>query len=119
MSEQHRAALAAFLGAEECDIEDSHHNPYGHGCGFEYGDAVWVVLSSFEYDWAAEQCLDQYIDDIVLPELPEHYRQYFDRARFARDAECSGDLGSLLDGYGDGIHEQLLDGEWFYIVRVD
>ena len=62
--------------------------------------------------------LENYIDEIVLPDLPERYRRFFDREAFKDDAKQYG-RGNSLSGYDGHENEETVGGETFYIYRTN
>jgi hypothetical protein len=83
----------------------------------------YLVLTDDEADRACDEQLDQYIDDCILPEIPEAYRTYFDREAWKRDAKLSDGRGHTLSSYDGEEHEERVltnDGPvYFYIYRVN
>ena len=60
-----------------------------------------------EADTAWDESLDSYLDDCILPELPEEVQRYFDREAWKRDARMDG-RGHCLNSY-DGSEEDAGD----------
>lgn len=111
--------LAALEAAELTHESDIEHRLI---CGGQ--DFVMVTLNDMEFavyteqarDDAWEMNLDWYIDDGVLPEMPEHLHYYFDEEKWKRDARFDG-AGVWLAPY-DGIEEVVaIDGIDFYVYR--
>lgn len=115
-----RRALAQVIGAREAvEAEEMAHSPlYGEGVGFEVGNEEWAVLTDAEADAAVEESLTSYLDECVLPEVPSHVRPYFDGEAWRRDARMDG-RGHILSSYDGEEHEAKVDGEWFYVYRVN
>ena len=68
----------------------------------EHGDCRWTVQGTDylcgndeEMDEAWEQSLENYLDECVLPELPENMREYFDKEAWIEDAKVDGRAHSL------------------------
>lgn len=99
-------ALANFLGCKKKEIEQGYDEDT-----FEYFGSEYKVYTDSEADDAFENYIDQYIDDCVLHEIPESYRQYFDRQAFTKDCEYDG-RGHFLAGY-DGVENEQ-DGYYIY-----
>lgn len=81
----------------------------------------YLVLTDDEANEMWDESLDSYIEECVLPEIPRHYRSYFDCDAFKDDCRHDGRGHSLAtyDGceneetvFFDGHHETL------YIYRV-
>lgn len=110
------ARVRALAVHDESDVSDFS---VGHANGeFTMGRRAWLVLTDSEADDAMDACLEGYIDDSVLPEIPETYQSYFDREAYKRDNQ--GDRGSSL-GAHDGNEYEVVDpmsGEMFYIYRT-
>ena len=79
-------------------------------------DGYLLVLTESERDERWNECLDNYIDECILDELPEQYRPYFDDEKWKRDARFDG-AGVSLAGWDHQEHEYQIDGEWIYIYR--
>lgn len=116
-------ALAKFLedageliGPE--DLEDIVESRYDKRV-FEFGGAEYLVLSDREADEAFSDYLDNYINDVVLDEIPEGYRAYFDWEKFKRDVELSDGRGPTLSSYDGEENEVNVGGEWYFIYRVN
>ena len=64
------------------------------------------------------QCLQDYIDDCIMPTIPESLRYYFDDEKWMRDAEIDG-RGHTLASYDGEENEVIVDEETFYIYRIN
>lgn len=102
-------ALANFLGCKKKEIEQGYDEDT-----FEWEGEEYKVYTDSEADNAFEECIDQYIDDCVMHEIPECYQDYFDRESFTADCEKDG-RGHFLSGYDGKENEQ--DG--YYIYRIN
>lgn len=78
----------------------------------------YLVLDDSEADEAWDNYLDQYIDDCILPELPEQYCNYFDSESWKSDARYDG-RGHCLASYDGHENEETVQGETFYIYRIN
>ena len=90
--------------------------------GFYIGSMEFWILDESERDSAWDSYLDSYIDDCILPEMPESVRYYFDDEKWKRDARMDG-CGHCLNGY-DGVELEAyaeLDGSnaWRWIYRTN
>lgn len=81
---------------------------------FEYGSSEYLVCTDSEADDLWDEDLENYIDECILHELPEAYRNYFDREDWKSDARMDG-RGHSLNRY-DG-NEYEVDG--FYIYQTN
>ena len=85
-------------------------------CVYEVEGGEVLVVTESERDERWDESLESYIDDCVLPELPEMSQQYFDYEKWKRDARFDG-AGHCL-GHYDGIEHEYKFGEhWIYIYR--
>lgn len=76
----------------------------------------WLVYTDEEADDAWEEELDNYIEEYILPEIPESYRYYFDDEKWKRDARMDGRGHSL--SHHDGVeHEESVNGTYYYLYR--
>ncbi len=83
-------------------------------------DGEYLVLTDEEADEMWDEQLDSYLDECVLPELPETARRYFDRDAWKRDARHDG-RGHSLSSY-DGNEDEVYDEEddtTYYIYRTN
>lgn len=85
---------------------------------FDINGETILCLTDSEADARWEEELDHYIDDCVLPEIPEYLRNYFDEERWKDDARDDG-RGWAIAKYDGDEHVIEVDGEWFYIYRID
>jgi len=81
---------------------------------FEYGSSEYLVCTDSEADELWDEELENYIDECILHELPECYRNYFDNEAWKSDAKMDG-RGHSLNRY-DG-NEYNVDG--FYIYQTN
>lgn len=79
-------------------------------------DGEYYVYTDEEADAAWDEYLEQFIDDVILPDVPQHSYMYFDREAWKRDARMDG-RGHSLSGYDGCENEQMYQGEWYYIYR--
>lgn len=77
----------------------------------------YLVLDDSERETLWDESLENYIDECILPELPDAYRGYFDSDAWKRDAEHDG-AGHSLATYDGVEHEAMIDGEWYFVYRV-
>ena len=111
------AALRAHLELEPeeyDDIEEGYSNTV-----FEVGQAEYLVLTDDEADALFDEMLDQYIDDCVLTEMPDNLHFYFDDEKFKRDVRISDGRGHTIASYDGAENEEVADGEYYFIYRVN
>lgn len=101
-------ALAKFLEVEYDDIIENRYS-------YSYGNKEYLVLDENEADERYDEYLDSYIEEIVLPEIPQHYHYYFDEESWKRDARINGEKASALASY-DG-NEYEVDGYLIYRIN--
>ena len=79
------------------------------------------ILTDFEADKAWEESLENYIEECILPEIPELARNYFDSERWIEDAKIDG-RGQNLAHYDGNENEETftLNGDelTYYIYRI-
>lgn len=109
-------ALAAHLGVEPDTISECLHGDNMYECSEEPGE--YMVCTDSEADSAADERLESYIDECILPETPEPLRNYFDRESWKRDELMWNDRGHTLASYDGAEEEEQIDGEWFFIYRM-
>lgn len=107
-------ALAAAL---KVDPETCEESRTGDVYETESEPGEYRVLTESEREEAAKEALQSYIDECL--EIPAHIRPYFDEERWMRDALMSDGYGHTLSPYDGDEHEAQIDGEWFYIYRVN
>ena len=105
-------------GAVECVELEPYGGPYGHGITITVDGEEWSVLTDEEADAAWEDSLDSYLEECVYPELSGHLANYFDEEAWKRDARFDG-RGHCLSSWDGAEHEEKVDGEWFYLYRVN
>ena len=107
-------ALAEHLGIDADEVEETSYDD----CTFEADGGEYMVLTDDEADQLWDESLDSYIDECILPEMPEHLAGYFDYEKWKRDARMDG-RGHCLNHYDSGEDEIEIDGEYFYIYRIN
>ena len=85
-------------------------------CVYEVEGGEVLVVTESERDERWDESLENYIDDCILPELPEMAQQYFDYEKWKRDARFDG-AGHCLSGYDGVEHEYKFGDHWIYIYR--
>lgn len=85
---------------------------------FTYQKEEYLILTDDEADERFEESLDTYIEECIMPEIPERYRFYFDEKLWKRDAAYDG-RGNSLASYDDNEHEINYKGTYYYIYRTN
>jgi hypothetical protein len=111
-----KKALIKFLGLTTKDeIKEIENDSYNDNV-FYYSTEEYEVLTDSEADERWDEELELYIDECILPELPDFASQYFDREAWKRDAEFDG-RGHAISRYDGEENEQTVNGTTFYIYR--
>ena len=79
-------------------------------------DGDYLSLTDSEAGPLWDARLEEYSDDVILPELPEAYHRYFDREAWKNDAEVDW-RGHSLAWYDGEENEQVYNGTTYYIYR--
>lgn len=112
MTDSKILAIAAHLSVPADTIDETKYDTYAaDGCEYR-------VLTSQERDDEIEAQIENYIEECILPEIPEAYRGYFDTDAYKRDVHCNGEGDSFISSYDGAAHESKVDGEWYYVIRV-
>ena len=91
----------------------------GHGeYTYEYCGDEYIVATDEDADDLWEQALDDYIDECILPEIPETYQNYFDEEKWKNDARYDG-RGCVLATYDGDENEEDVNGTTYYIYRIN
>ena len=101
--------FVATLDEDEIEREAC---PCVNGCGIR----EFSVFTDKEAGAEHQESLESYVDECVLPEIPEYYRFYFDTERWIEDAKMHG-RGHTLNSWDGQEHEQKIDGVWYYIYK--
>ena len=125
-AEDRMLALSIHFGVPIDQIEE--RDRYGLGDEPSYRvegqPGAYSVLTDDEANEIWEACLDSYLDDCILPKLPEFARSYFDEEAWKRDARYDG-RGYSINSYDGDEHEVRMPDScecserWLYVYRVD
>ena len=110
-------ALAIHLELTLEDTLNELSEGYNEEC-IEYGSEEYRVLTDSEADDANDENIESYIDECILPELPERYRFYFDNEAFKKDARMDG-RGHNLASYDGNEEEVKVDETYYFIYRTN
>lgn len=108
-------ALAQHLSIDPSDI---NYYVFNHHETYDADGGEYLVLTNEEADELWNEYLENYIDECILPEIPETYRNYFDSPAWKRDAQYDG-RGHSLATYDGEENEIKIDGTWYYIYRIN
>lgn len=105
-------ATALYLGVSISELEVSSYDDKI----IEYGSEEYLVVTDDEADELWENELDNYLEEIIYPELPEHICRYFDSEAWKSDARYDGRASSLgrYDGNEDSVIYEDIE---LYIYR--
>jgi len=92
---------------QDIEIEDTRVCVQGTG---------YLAGTDSEMDEAWDESLQSYLDECVLPDLPEQMQQYFDEEKWKTDALQDGRAHSL-NRYDGGEESVEINGEWFYAYQ--
>ncbi|MGL5690437.1 MAG: hypothetical protein ACRDD8_06400 [Bacteroidales bacterium] len=106
-------ALSKFLDVSYRDVFDMGDQTFQDDNNDEY-----LVLTEDEADQKFGECMDDYINDCVLPEIPEAYRSYFNSESFKRDAKMDG-REMFLATYDHIENEATYNDTVYYIYRIN
>jgi|DEB0MinimDraft_6_1074348.scaffolds.fasta_scaffold00925_6 hypothetical protein len=120
------AAIKQYLKDEHGICNPLENNPwlvcssldpeFYDACVYEVEGGEVLVVTESERDERWNESLENYIDECVLPELPEIAQQYFDYEKWKRDARYDG-AGHCLSHYDGVEHEYKFGDHWIYIYR--
>jgi hypothetical protein len=65
----------------------------------------YLVLTDEEAEERARESTETYVDDCVLSEIPQGYRNYFDTEKFVNDVLRHDGIGSVLASYDGSENE--------------
>ena len=108
-------ALAIHLELEKTEISEIEEVDDDN---YAYGNNEYLVLDDYDANVLHEDYLEQYIQDYVLPEIPEAYRYYFDEKSFIEDCKQDG-RGYNLASYDGEEYEINVNGTDYYIYRTN
>ena len=94
---------------------DSIINSYGNT--YEYYREEYLVLTDSEADTEEDEALDRYIEELIMPEIPEPLQYYFNEELWKRDARMDG-RGHTLATYDGCEYEEEVNGTTYYIYRL-
>lgn len=117
INDEELARMDALAQHLDCDISDITAARYGDNT-FRAEGKDWMVLTDDESDEAQDAEIENYVNDCVLSEIPEQYRNYFDMDAFKKDARMDGRGHSLNRYDGTEYYEtSAVDDETYYIYR--
>lgn len=117
-------ALCQHLECGPDELTEERHTHYDLTV-YSYGREEYAVGTDEEADEAWDQSLDSYIEECITPKLDKldalgtlgAYVK-FDEEMWKRDAKMDG-RGHSLSNYDGAENDADIDGETFYIFRVN
>lgn len=119
MEELRMKAFCEHFGCTEEEVEVDNYN----GCCFNYNDCEYLILTDDEADEEEKERLDDYLENCLLPELPEWCHRYFDEEEWYKDNK-GWDRPSWISSYDGEETEVSVKSEegnsvYFYIYRIN
>src|SRR6187402_519610 len=108
-------ALAKHLDCKKSEITVSQYDDNI----FEYYGNEYLVVTNDEADELWEADLDNYLEEIIYPELEGNLKNYFDDEAWKNDARYDGRAHTLARYDGDENYIDLEGEETIYIYRVN
>jgi hypothetical protein len=110
-----------FCQDQGLDYEDFEPEASPTGMYFACGNEEYSVMDEYEAGSLFNDRMDDYIDECVLSEIPDHLRFYFDSAAFKRDVELSDGRGPTMATYDGHEHEYFAPNcnTAYYIYRTN
>ena len=111
-----KKALSKYL---EVDINDIQYEGVYYVLNtYIYSDQEYAIAEGIEeVEIAMEKNIENYIDDRVLIEIPEQYRDYFNNSSFVVDM-IADKTGHILVRYDGQMGEVEIGGIDYYIFRI-
>ena len=110
-----------FCQDQGLDYEDYEAEEWDGIVNFSNGSEEYSVMDESEAESAFKERLDDYIDECVLSQMPDHLRFYFDRDAFVRDVELGDGRGPTMATYDGHEHEYFPPNSntAYYIYRTN
>lgn len=78
----------------------------------------YAVIESDDIEGVFAKHIEAFVDDCVLPDIPEAYRNYFDTEKYTRDVEANDGYGGMAT-YDGNDNEVVVDGKYYHIFRMN
>lgn len=85
-------------------------------CLYLYSGQEYLVCTDSEANELWDEYLENYIEDCILPNIDENYRNYFDDEAWKSDARMDG-RGHSLSSYDSIEHYEDVNGVEYYIYK--
>ncbi len=99
------------------DVRDKGPH-FWEGTLVERGNRQYGVVMDEHVEDIFKNYMQEYIDNVVTPEIPEAYRNYFDEERFIDDVKDNDGMGGMASYDGDDNEVYIGDQLW-HIFRVN
>ena len=110
-------ALAQHLSVDESEIVEKEPESYGVYIRYTYLDEEYLVLTNEEADKEfTERCRD-FVNDVSR--LPDSMQTHFNYEAFAEEVLTTNGRGFMLSQYNNEEHDEEVEGNIFYIYRID
>lgn len=96
----------------------SGETPDDHRTDYEDNAGEYIVLTDEEADQMTKDYAQNYIDDCILPEVPEYIHKYLDTEKMLDEFGDTSERGSALASYDGNESEIKTDAGTFYIYRT-
>jgi hypothetical protein len=100
-------------GIEISDIEEISEDE------FIVDGETWRIMSEPDYQVYSDEIINEYIDECVLPEIPEYLQSYFDADAYIRDIDYAGDRDGLVAPHDGVVYQHKHNDDWFCFWRID
>jgi len=111
-------ALGNHLGLTYSEMYDDIIKVRYGDYNYEYGNQEYLVMTDCEANILYDECLSNYIEECILPELPKGYRKYFDNDAWKEDVAIDG-REHWLASYDGREYCKEVNGETYYIYRIN
>jgi len=119
MNNAKQKAIRAYLADETISATEEEYTACKwDALLFDAEGQELLVCTESEREERWEDALDNYIEECILPEVPDELQCYFDEEAWKRDARLDG-AANCLNHYDGTEHEYRIDGEWIYIYRTN
>ena len=110
-----------FCQDQGLDYEDYEAEEWDGIVNFSNGSEEYSVMDESEAESAFDERMDDYIDECVLSEIPDHLHFYFDSEAFKRDVQLSDGRGPTMASYDGHEHEYFAPNcdTAYYIYRTN
>ena len=122
-NDEERAFLSYLIECENDetawfdDFRDAGYKFYGAGTVIREGSAEYAIVPEADIDDAFKEYAEQYVDDCILPTMPESTRRYFDMEAFIEDLQVDG--YGIMSSYDGNYEEITVNEKTWYVFRLN